>query len=223
MKNVQRHDNWIDALWSLTRVLYYFLGLPCLLFLALASLVGIFGNTMVRADGGYYFFSALLWAAIIIPLGYRRFSIVSRRRQLKKMVALLTSDERFSPQKQHQVLDAGRSKYLGIDTKNGTMLYIHMVKKGFVDVIGLTMDDWSDSEQEGSTLRIKTKNPDVPELSINAHQIVTRELFNALSAMSHNSYSEPFPKEPWPLHVGIQSRFVEFEHNVVVPQAANLA
>lgn len=139
------------------------------------------------------------------------------------MVALLTSDERFSPQKQHQVLDAGRGKYLGIDTKHGTMLYIHMVKKGFVDVIGLTMDDWTGSEVEVGTLRIKTKNPDVPELSINAHPTVTSLLLNTLGAMSHNSYSEPFPKEPWPLHVGIQSRFVEFEHNVVVPQAANLA
>lgn len=223
MKNVQRHDNWIDVLRALTRVIYYFLGLPCLLFLALASLVGIFGNTMVRADGGYYFFSALLWAGIIGPLGYRRFSVIRRRRQLKQMVALLTSDERFSPQKQHQVLDAGRGKYLGVDTKHGTMLYIHMFKKGIVDVVGLTMNDWTDCEVEGSTLRVKTKNPDLPELSINAHPTVTSQLMNTLGAMSHNSYSEPFPKEPWPLHVGIQSRFVEFEHNVVVPQAANLA
>ena len=223
MKTVQRHDNWIDVLRALTKVLYYFLGLPCLLFLALASLVGIFGNTMVRADGGYYFFSALLWAAIIIPLGYRRFSVLNRRRQLNKMVALLTSAERFSPQKQNQVFNAARGKYLGIDTKHGTILYIHMFKKGIVDVVGLTMDDWTDSEQEAGTLRVKTKNPDLPELSINAHPIVAKELLNTLGAMSHNSYSEPFPKEPWPLHVGIQSRFVEFEHNVVVPQAANLA
>ena len=223
MKTVQRHDNWFDFICALTRVVYYFLALPCLVFLALASLVGILGNTMVRTDGGYYLFSALLWAAIIIPLGYRRISIINRRRQLHKMVALLTSDERFGPQKQHQTLDAGRGKYLGIDTKRGNILYIHMVKKGIVDVIGLTMRDWTDSELEAGTLRVKTKNPDVPELSINVHPILGRELLNTLGAMSHNSYSESFPKEPWPLHVGIQSRFLEFEHNVVVPQAANLA
>jgi hypothetical protein len=218
MKTVQRHDNLIDSIWALTRVLYYFLVLPCLVFLALATLVGIFGNTMVRADGGYYLFSALIWAAIIIPLGYRRFGILSRRRQLKQMVTMLSSDERFSPQKHHQVMDAGRGKYLGVDIRSGNLLYIHMVKKGVVDVIGLTMRDWTERELEGSTLRLNTRNPEVPVLSINAHPTVTKELFNTIGAMSHKSYSESFPQEPWPEYVGRQSRFVEFEHNVVVPQ-----
>lgn len=219
MKTVQRHDNKFDFIWALTRVLYYFLALPCLVFLALATLVGIFGNTMVRADGELYAFSLLLWAGIIIPLSYRRFSIVHRRRQLKKMTALLTSDGRFNPQRQHQVLDAGQGKYFGLDTKTGNVLYIHIVKKGVVDVIGLTMRDWTERELEGSTLRLNTRNPEVPVLSINAHPGVAKALFNTIGAMSHNSYSESFPTEPWPLHVGIQSRFVEFEHDVVVPQA----
>lgn len=219
MKIVQRTDSKIETLWVILRFVYYFLALPCLLFLALASLVGIFGNTMVRADGGYYYFSALLWAAIIIPLGYRRFCILNRRRQLKQMVNLLTSAERFSPQKQHQVMDAGRGKYLGIDTQRGTILYIHMVKKGIIDVIGLTMQDWTNRELESSALRLYTRMPDVPVLSVYAHSTVAKELFNTLGAMSHNSYSEPFPKEPWQEYVGRQSRFVECEHNVVVPQA----
>lgn len=218
MNITQRHDNLFDSTWALIRVLYYFLALPCLLLLALATLVGIFGNTMVRVDGSYYLFSLLIWAGIVIPLGSRRFSIISRRRQLEKMVALLTSDARFSPRKQHQIMNAGQGKYLGIDIRTGNILYIHMVKRGLVDVIGLTMRDWTERELEGSTLRINTRNPEVPVLSINAHPIVTKELFSTLGAMSHNSFAEPFPNEPWPLHVGIQSRFVEFEHNVVVPQ-----
>lgn len=223
MKAVQRHDNWLDFTWAIIRVIYYFLGLPSLIFLAFASVIIYSNNGPSGPNGSLTFLFLLVWCGILLPLGYRSFSINRRRRQLKQMVNLLTNDERFSPQKQHQVLDAGRGKYLGIDTKHGTILYIHMVKKGIVDVMGLTMDDWSDSEHEGSTLRIKTKNPDVPVLSINAHPTVASQLLNTLGAMSHNSYFEPFPKEPWPLHVGIQSRFVEFEHNVVVPQAANLA
>lgn len=221
MNTVQRHDKPKDVLWALTRILYYFLALPYLCFLAFGTLVALFGNTMGRPNGELYLFSLLVWAGILIPLGYRRFSIVQRRRQLKKMVALLTSDERFSPLKQHQVMDAGRGKYLGIDIKSGNILYIHMVKKGVVDVIGLTMRDWTERELEGSSLRINTKNPEVPVLSVNAHSTVARELFNTLGAMGHNSYPESFPQEPWPLHVSIQSRFVEFEHDVVVPQASN--
>lgn len=215
MKTVRRHDNWVDFIWALTRVIYYFVALPCLIVLALSTLVGIFGNTMVRPD---FAFASILWAAIIIPLGFRRFSIVRRRRQLKKMVAQLSSAERFSPQKQHQIMDAGRGKYLGVDTRTGNVLYIHIVKKGLVDVLGLTMRDWTDGEREAGTLRVKTKNPDVPELSINAHPGVARELLNTLGAMSHNAYPEAFPQEPWPEYVGRQSRFVEYEHNVVVPQ-----
>lgn len=215
MKTVRRHDNWVDFIWALTRVIYYFVALPCLIVLALSTLVGIFGSTMVRPD---FAFASILWAAIIIPLGFRRFSIVRRRRQLKKMVAQLSSAERFSPQKQHQIMDAGHGKYLGVDTRTGNVLYIHIVKKGLVDVLGLTMRDWTDGEREAGTLRVKTKNPDVPELSINAHPGVARELLNTLGAMSHNAYPEAFPQEPWPEYVGRQSRFVEYEHNVVVPQ-----
>lgn len=224
MKAVQRHDNSFDAMWALTKTVYYFIYLPCAsIFAALTLFVFIGSSSKHSLFATDYFLLSMLWLSILVPLGYRRFSISNRRRQLKQMVNLLTSDERFSPQKQHQVLDVGRGKYLGIDTKHGAILYIHMFKKGIVDVVGLTMDDWANSELEGSTLRVKTKNPDLPELSINAHPTVSKELFNTLGAMIHNSYSEPFPKEPWPLHVGIQSHFVEFEHNVEVPQAANLA
>lgn len=218
MKTVQRHDNWFDYTWALIRVLYYFLGLPSLIFLALGTLVAMFGNTMGSPNDELYLFSSLVWSGIFIPLIYRYLSITHRRRQLKKMVAQLSSAERFSPQKQHQIMDAGRGKYLGVDTRTGNVLYIHIVKKGLVDVLGLTMRDWTDGEREAGTLRVKTKNPDVPELSINAHPGVARELLNTLGAMSHNAYPEAFPQEPWPEYVGRQSRFVEYEHNVVVPQ-----
>lgn len=218
MKTVQRHDNWIDISWALTRVLYYFLGLPSLIFLAFASIIIYSNNGPSGPDASLGYLFLLVWCGILFPLSYRRIIIIRRRRQLKKMVALLTSAERFSPQKQHQILDAGHGKYLGIDTKHGNILYIHMVKKGVVDVIGLTMRDWTERELEGSTLRLNTKNPEMPVLSINAHQTVAKELFSTIGAMSHNGYSESFPQEPWPEHVGRQSRFVEFEHDVVVPQ-----
>lgn len=219
MKLVQRHDSKFENLWVVAKFIYYFLALPCLIFFAIASLTIYLGKQPGgHEDPAMAGFFILIWIALVVPLGFRRYGKVSRRRQLKKMVALLTSDERFSPQKQHQVMDGGRGKYLGIDTKSGNILYIHMVKKGVVDVIGLTMRDWTERELEGSTLRLNTKSPEVPVLSINAHATVTKELFNTLGAMSHNGYTESFPQEPWPEHVGRQSRFVEFEHDVVVPQ-----
>ncbi|MGP2416703.1 plasmid IncI1-type surface exclusion protein ExcA [Pantoea ananatis] len=222
MKTVQRHDSKIENLWTIIKFAYYFLALPCLFFFAAASFMIYLGKQPGgHSDPNMAGFFVLVWVALIVPLAFRRYLKVTRRHQLKKMVALLTSEVRFSPQKQHQVMDAGRGKYLGIDTRSGNILYIHIVKKGIVDVIGLTSRDWTDRELEGSTLRILTKNPEVPVLSINAHPTVTKELFNTLGAMSHKSYTESFPQEPWPLHVSLQSRFVEFEHDVVVPQASN--
>ncbi len=219
MKAVQRTDSRLDKLRLLVRFAYYFLALPCLLFFMAASLIIYSGNQPGGHDDvDMAVFFIFVWCAVLIPFGIRRYGKISRRRQLQKMVAMLSSPERFSPQKQHQVLDAGRGKYLGVDTERGTILYIHIVKKGLVDVVGLTMQGWTNRELEGTELRLYTRMPDVPVLSVYAHQTVARELFNTLGAMSHNSYSEPFPKEPWPEYVGRQSRFVEFEHNVVVPQ-----
>lgn len=220
MKTVQRHDTKIENLWVVAKFIYYFLTLPCLIFFAVASLIIYLGKQPGgHEDPAMAGFFILIWIALVVPLGFRRYGKVSRRRQLKKMTALLTSDARFSPQPQHQVLDAGQGKYFGLDTRTGNVLYIHIVKKGIVDVMGLTMRDWTERELECSTLRLNTRNPEVPVLSINAHPSVAKALFNTLGAMSHNSYSESFPSEPWPLHVGIQSRFVEYEHDVVVPQA----
>ncbi|MDK9605889.1 plasmid IncI1-type surface exclusion protein ExcA [Lelliottia wanjuensis] len=221
MKAVQRTDSRLDKLWLLVRFAYYFLALPYLVFMGISMAFVSYGTAVGKttgADSQFYSVAIVVWLLAIVPLAIRRYGKVSRRRQLKKMAAMLSSPERFSPQKQHQVLDAGRGKYLGVDTERGTILYIHIVKKGLIDVVGLTMQGWTNRELEGTALRLYTRMPDVPVLSVYAHQTVARELFNTLGAMSHNSYSEPFPKEPWPEYVGRQSRFVEFEHNVVVPQ-----
>ncbi|PIJ52112.1 surface exclusion protein [Erwinia sp. OLMDLW33] len=219
MKTVQRDDNSFDVIWALARTVYYFIYLPCASIFAVLTLFVLIGtsstHTLFTTD---YFLLSALWLSILVPLGYKRVSSRNRCGQLKRIVAQLSSAERFSPQKQHQIMDAGRGKYLGVDTRTGNVLYIHIVKKGLVDVLGLTMRDWTDGEREAGTLRVKTKNPDVPELSINAHPGVARELLNTLGAMSHNAYPESFPQEPWPEYVGRQSRFVEYEHNVVVPQ-----
>lgn len=220
MKNVQRNENLFGLVLALTRSAYYFIALPCALILASITLVVALGSsyryTLYSTD---YFLLGLLWATILVPLTYRRMSINSRRNKIRKMVALLSSAERFMPQK--EIINAAHGKYFGIDTKSGNILYINLVKKGLVDVIGLTMSDWTNRELEGSTLRLFTRNPDFPVLSINASPLITKELFDILGAMDGKGYSESFPQEPWPLHVSIQSRFVEFEHDVVVPQASN--
>lgn len=218
MKTVQRTDSKAETLWVFARFVYYFLALPCLFFFAASSFIIYSNNEPGGHDPAMTAFFVLVWLAVLIPLGARRYFKISRRSKLQKMVSMLTRADRFSPQKQHEVLDAGRGKYLGIDTKNGTILYIHMVKKGVIDVIGLDMQSWTNRELEGSALRVYTSMPDVPVLSVYAHPIVAKRLFDTLGAMDQNSYGNAFT-DSWPIYVSQQSRFVEYEHDVVVPQA----
>ncbi|WP_180270868.1 plasmid IncI1-type surface exclusion protein ExcA, partial [Erwinia amylovora] len=144
MKSAQRYDSKAEKLWAVIKFFYYFLALPCLIFIGIAMAFIAYGTATGKttgADSQFYSVAVVVWSLIAVPLLYRRYGKVSRRQQLKKMVAQLSSAERFSPQKQHQVMDAGRGKFLGIDIRTGNVLYIHIVKKGLVDVLGLTMSD----------------------------------------------------------------------------------
>lgn len=223
MKTVRRTDTKAETLWAIVKFAYCFLALPCLLFFGVVTIFILDGEAkgqlMGKVDQGFHFFALFIWAAILIPLIVYNFNKFSQRRKLEKMVALLSRPDRFSPQKQHQVMDVGDGKYFGIDTRHGTLLYIHRVKKDVIDVIGLSMKDWTRRQLEGSALRLYTRMPDMPVLSIHAHPSVARVLFDTLDAMSHNHYDDPFP-DAWPEYVKQQSRFIEFEHDVVVPQVA---
>lgn len=217
MKQIDRLTSVKKSLWKALFKTYMILGFPCALFISIPS---AFMAPSLISEGAYstLSFFVFIWMGVLLPLLYIVAGRKYRAHKINQMVTMLSRPDRFSPQKQHQVLDAGRGKYLGIDTKNGTILYIHMVKKGLIDVIGLDMQSWTNRELEGSALRLYTKMPDVPVLSVYAHPIVAKRLFDTLGAMDQNSYCKPFT-DSWPVYVAQQSRFVEYEHDVVVPQA----
>lgn len=219
MKKFIRSGSSVSLPWALIRSAYYLVFLPCAIFFAAITLIVFFGapfrHEIYPSD---YFLLAMLWMFIILPLGFRYISIKMRRKKLLHIVDFLKSDRRFNPTANHEVFSAAKGKYLGIDTKRGTILYVHMFKKGVVDVIGMTMNTWTNTELEGSAIRIYTLDPDLPMLSITAPPAVVSNLYDTLGAMRHQSYSEPCPDEPWTLHVARQSKFIEFEHKVVVPQ-----
>lgn len=219
MNTIQREVTGQDAFQALVKAVYYFLILPCALILAAMTLSIFFSNSHYKLYTSDYFLLALLYAVIIVPLGIRFYNVRNRRLRLEKIVAQLSRQDRFFPQSQHQILDAAKGKYLGVDTRHGTILYIHMLREDVIDIIALTTADWANHQQEESWLRIYTRQPDIPVLSIYTHQDIARRLFDTLSAMSSNSYSEPFPDEPWAEYVGHQSNLVEYQYNVAVPQS----
>lgn len=220
MNTIQRNVTGQDASLALVKSFYYFVILPCALILAAMTIIMFISSSLLfKFRPSDYVLIFGLYGVIIVPLSIRFYNVRTRRQRLEKLVAQLSRQDRFSPQAQHQILDAAKGKYLGVDTHHGTILYIHMLREGVIDIIALTTADWTNCQQEESWLRIYTRQPDIPVLSIYTHQDIARRLFDTLSAMSSNSYSEPFPDEPWTEYVGHQSNFVEYQYNVTVPQA----
>lgn len=219
MKKVIRSGSSVCLPLALIRSAYYLVFLPCAILVAAITLIVFYGapfrHQLYPSD---YFLLTMLWVFIIFPLGFRYVSIKLRHKKLVRIVDFLKSDRRFSPNANHEVFSAAKGKYLGIDIRRGTILYVHMLRKGVIDVVGMTMSSWTNTELEGSAIRIYTSDPELPMVSITAPPAVASNLYDTLGAMRHQSYSEPCPDEPWTLHVARQSKFIEFEHEVVVPQ-----
>lgn len=102
---------------------------------------------------------ALLWLAVLVPVLMLIVRLRARKRMLRNLKDALSAPAIFNPDSAHEVYREGDGKYFGIDIKNGTVLYIHQVRKGQVDVIGMNSGDWTHHEVEGYRLRLYTKFP----------------------------------------------------------------
>jgi hypothetical protein len=91
----------------------------------------------------------------------------------------------------HEVVN-GSGVYFGIDTRNGTMLYVRLIRKGVVDILGLTLGDLTRREVEGkSKLRLYTRFTDLP--CIEVRTAYGQRYFDMIGAMECKSYRTPLP------------------------------
>lgn len=223
MSKVNRKGKYLSLtflIWSGMRSVYYIILLPCAVFFAAITLFIFMGSTRHHLYTSDYFLLTMLWMFILLPLTFRYISIKMRSKKLQQISLFFKRDDRFNPKESHEVFNAIYGKYFGVDISRGTILFIDMHRKRIIDVVGITMDTWSNIELQGSVIRMYTLDPELPMLSITAPSVVVSGLYNTLGAMRHKSYSESYPDEPWPRYVARQSKFIEFEHKVTVPQAA---
>lgn len=103
-------------------------------------------------------------------------------------------------------------KYLGIDARNGTILYIHKIRKGQVDVVGLTMGDWTNREVEGNKLRLYTKFPELPCIEISTPW--AQRWYDTLGAMEYKRYTTA---KPFGLYVREHAEKLERENKIHIP------
>lgn len=196
------------------KILYMVLALPCLLFLALASLLTL-SDVLKSGDLYQLFFYGLIWAAILIPVAIFTKQVISKRRILKVITNDVKDPEYFMPEQGYEMYHEGDGKYLGIDIKRGTILYVHRIRKGEVDVVGLDMKDWTNREVEGKMFRLYTKLPELPRIEIATPW--AQRWFDTLGSMEFKQYQ---PAMPFSEYVYIHREQLERENHIAIPRLA---
>jgi hypothetical protein len=211
---VQRLKTAKEAWFGVVRTLYMLFALPFLLFLGVVTLfmaLSYSGSEKIETAQ----FSILMWSAALIPLTIFFYGMWSRLRLLSNITSSIRDADLFSPAEGLEYYQQREGKYLGIDTKNGTILYVHRIRKGEVDVVGLSVDDWTRREVEGNTLRLYTKFPDLPCIEISTPW--AKLWYDTLGAMEHrrSGASQYFPQ-----YVREQAEVLEQELQIHIPHLA---
>lgn len=170
---------------------YLIAGLPFLLFIGIVMLIAVTSDRTTHRVPGDTLGTILIWLAILIPVGVFIYRTVNRRRILKKAVQMIRAPSYYFPLPEHEMYNYGDCKYLGIDIRNGTILYIHKVRAGQMDVVGMSMSDWTAKEVTGNLFKLYTKFPELPMLLIGTPW--AKRWYDTLDAMTTKHYSTPLP------------------------------
>ncbi|MBN4174427.1 hypothetical protein GSU75_01632 [Pseudomonas savastanoi pv. phaseolicola] len=214
---VQRLKTAKEGWFWIVKIFYMFIAFPCAVFVTIPSLF-MAPSLIDRQAYSTLFFFAVIWLGVLIPMGIFIYGVLSRRRLLKRVTRVIKSPQFFNPDPTHEIYHEGDGKYLGIDTQNGTILYVHRIRKGQVDVVALTMDDWTNREVEGKgILRLYTKHPDLPRIEIGTP--LAQLWYDTLGAMEHKQkqYSTP---QPFNRYVHDRLEALERDLNVQIPRLA---
>jgi hypothetical protein len=210
--NVNRLKTHRESLVVLIKAAYLLVGFPLLLLCGTVMLFSVTSDRTNHRMQGDVAGTVFIWAAILIPVGMFMYSIVSRRSLLRKVVGTLRSPEYFAPEETNELYHVGDGKYLGIDIRNGTMLYVHKIRSGQMDVIGLTMADWTSKEVQGNVFKLYTKHPELPMIKIRTPWAM--RWYDTLDAMTTKRYHTP---QPFPQYVATHLTALQSRHRVYIP------
>lgn len=186
MATVHRLKTAKEGWFQVAKRTYFLLALPCLLLLGLLSLMVLPGSMPGRETKDTLILIAMFWTPVVVPVLLLVSAARARRKLLNKILNSLKTKDVFWPEEGQELLQVSSGKYLGIDAKNGTILYVHRIRKGQVDVVGMTMGDWTNRELEGSVLRLYTKYPELPCIEISTPW--AQRWYDTLGAMEYKRY-----------------------------------
>jgi len=182
-----------ETLWQVMTGIYTVFVMPLLFIMGLIFALMLTSASETSAEKNESILGVLFfWGPMFITVILWARGVRLRRNQLKKIVRLLKSQPYFSPVDEYHEVVNGSGVYFGIDTRNGTMLYVRLIRKGVVDILGLTLGDLTRREVEGkSKLRLYTRFTDPP--CIEVRTAYGQRYFDMIGAMECKSYRTPLP------------------------------
>lgn len=207
MALVNRSKTTKEECLGILKSFYKFLLFPILVFVGVEML-------LTRESLNVYFFFTV-WILIFASIWIFIYRAKSRLRRLKKIVSNLKKTEYFCPDRLSESYQQVAGRYMGIDANNGTILYVHLIRKGIVDIVGLTMEDWTNREVEGKLFRLYTKNPELPRIEIATPW--AQRWYDTLGAMEHKQYSPP---RPFAEYVRGHIEALERDNSIHIPKIA---
>lgn len=215
MNSITRMKTAREGLYGLIKATYMFFAFPLLLLIGIVTAFALTSTRPESQVAGLPLFSALVWVGVFAPIILFIHGTITRSRLLKRIVLRMRAPQFFAPNEENEIYKAAAGKYLGIDMKNGTILYIHRIRKGQVDVVGLTMSDWTQREVEGNKFRIYTKFPELPCIEICTPW--AQRWYDTLGAMHHKNFNTP---KPFAQYVSDHIQTLEHDHKIHIPKLA---
>lgn len=168
---------------------FRFLAVPCLLFYSVIGFLVILIEKEVEADAFFMAFGNALLIIAPFAIVYR---ICKRRREkVDAVVSNLRATGQFSPS--YEARTFWDTSYMGLDTHNGTILYILIWPGGkYMDVIGFGSRDFLKTEFDPSCsiLTCNTKLVSFPVIAVKTKSFVQDLIYTMTSR--HYEYAEGF-------------------------------
>ncbi|MEE5177117.1 plasmid IncI1-type surface exclusion protein ExcA [Pseudomonas alliivorans] len=212
MASVQRLKSAREGWLHIFKIAYLLIALPFFL-MGVMSLLVLPGAEPGQDTYDSLMLVAIFWTPVIVPLMIAIVSYQGCKKLLGRVTEALKAKDVFWPDDGYELFLVNDGKYFGIDTKNGAILYIHKIRKGQVDVVGLTMGDWTNRELEGNKLRLYTKFPELPCIEISTPW--AQRWYDTLGAMEYKRYNPP---KPFSLYVREHAEKLERENNIHIPK-----
>lgn len=187
---VQRERTGFETAKGITQALATVFIMPPILFLACYFTISYDHSSPYNGRAEDWKWALLCWALFLTPIIWRLRTVRRRKRAIKSIINMVKGDN-FYPQKGNEITD-GWQDYLGVDAIRGTILHIRMTRDGVYDVVGLDMHNhsWTRVERVGAKLKLNTKIPECPSLTINAPggENDALHVYDVLCAMEHRVY-----------------------------------